>query len=40
MYDYSLHCEKKHYCRYFLHAFITGETLKCHIKDCFNVNGK
>ena len=31
---------KKHYCRYFLHAFITGEILKCYIKDCFNVNGK
>ena len=25
--------EKKHFCRYSLHAFITEETLKRHIKD-------
>ena len=40
MYDYSLHRGRKHFCRYFLHAFITEEILKRHIKDCFKINGK
>ena len=40
MYDHSLHLERKHFCRYCLHAFITGEILKRHIKDCFKINGK
>ena len=39
MYDHSFHCEKKKFCRC-LHAFTTEEILKCHIKDCFKINGK
>ena len=40
MYDHSLHCGRKHFCRYCLHAFITEEILKHHIKNCFKTNGK
>ena len=40
MYDNSLHPERKYFCRYCLHAFITEEILKRHIKDCFKINGK
>ena len=40
MYDHSLHRGRKHFCCYCLHAFITGEILKRHIKDCFKINGK
>ena len=40
MYDRSLYRGRKHFCRYCLHAFITEEILKCHIKDCFKINGK
>ena len=40
MYDHSLHRGRKHFCRYFLHTFITEEILKCHIKDYFEINGK
>ena len=40
MYYYSLHPGKKHFCRYCLHAFITEEILKRHIKDCFTINCK
>ena len=40
MYDHSLHRERKHFCCYCLHAFITEEILKSHIKDCFEINGK
>ena len=40
MYYHSLHCRRKDFCRYCLHASITEEILKCHIKDCFNINGK
>ena len=36
-YDHSLHCGKKHFCRYRLQAFITLEILKRHIKDCFKM---
>ena len=32
--------EKKHFCRYCLQTFSTEEILKCHIKDCFKINGK
>ena len=32
--------ERKHFCCYCLHAFITKEILKLHIKDCFKINGK
>ena len=31
---------KKSFCRYCLHAFITEEIVKRHIKDCFKINGK
>ena len=40
MYDHSLHRGRKLFCRYCLHAFITEEILKPHIKDCFKINGK
>ena len=40
MYDHTLHRGKKHFCRYCLQAFRTVEKLKCHIKDCFKINGK
>ena len=36
MYDHS---ERKIFC-YCLQAFSTEEILKCHIEDCFKVNGK
>ena len=32
--------EKKQFCHYFLQAFITAETLKCHIQDYFKINGR
>ena len=40
MYDHLLHLGRKHFCRYCLQAFRTAEKLKCHIKDCFKINGK
>ena len=40
MYNHTLHRRKKYYCRYGLQAFGTEEILKCHIKDCFKINGK
>ena len=40
MYDPTLHCGRKHFCRYCLQAFKTEEKLKCHIKDYFKINGK
>ena len=40
MYDHWLHCGRNHFCRYCLHAFITEEILKRHIKDCLEINGK
>ena len=40
MYDHSWHRGKKHFCRYCLHAFITEDILKRHIKYSFKVNGK
>ena len=40
MYDHLLHRGRKHFCCYCLHAFITEEILKRHIKDCFKINGK
>ena len=33
--DHSLHHRRKHFCCYCLHAFITKEILKRHIKDYF-----
>ena len=40
MYDHSSHRGRKYFCRYFLHAFVTEEVLKRHIKDSFKINGK
>ena len=40
VYDHPIHRGRKHFCHYFLHVFITEETLKRHIKVCFKVNGK
>ena len=40
MYDHLLHRGRKHFCCYCLHAFITEQILKRHIKDCFKINGK
>ena len=40
MYGHTLHRGRKHFCRYCLQAFSTEEILKCHVKDCFNINGK
>ena len=40
IYDHSLHRGRKHFYRYCLHAFITEEISKRHIKDCFEINGK
>ena len=37
MYDHSLHCGRKHFCRYCFNAFITEETLKRHIKIAFKL---
>ena len=40
IYEHSLDRVRKQFCRYCLHAFITNEILKCHIKDCFKNNSK
>ena len=40
MCNHTLHRRKKHFCRYWLRDFSTEEILKCHIKDCFKINGK
>ena len=40
VYDHTLHCRRKHGCRYCLQSFRTDEILKRHIKDCFEINGK
>ena len=40
MYDHTLHRGRKPFCCYCLQAFSTEELLKCHIKDCFKINGK
>ena len=40
MYDHIQHGGRKHFCRYCLEAFSTKEILKCHINDCFKINGK
>ena len=31
---------RKHFYRNCLHAFVTDEILKCHIKQCFQINDK
>ena len=40
MFDHTLHDRRERFCRYCLQAFRTAEKLKCHIKDCFEINGK
>ena len=40
MYDHTLNCGRKNFCRYCLQAFSTEEILKSHIKDCLKINGK
>ena len=40
MYDHSLHRGRKYFCRYCLHASITEEILKLHIKNWFKINCK
>ena len=40
MYDHTLHRRRKHFSCFCLQAFRTAEKLKCHIKDCFKINGK
>ena len=40
MYNHTLHHRKKHFCCYCLQAFSTEEILKCHIEDCFKIDGK
>ena len=38
MYDHSLHCGRKHFCR--KHAFITEEISERYIKNFFKINSK
>ena len=38
MYDHTSHHGRKHFC-YCLQAFSAEQLLKCHIKDCFKING-
>ena len=38
MYDHTLHCGRKYFCCYCLHAFVREEILKRHIKVCFKIN--
>ena len=40
MYDHSLHRERKHFCRYCLHALITEEIFRRHMIVFFKINGK
>ena len=40
MYDYSLHCVRKHFCRYCLYALIREEILMRPFKDSLQINGK
>ena len=40
MYDLLLHCGRKKFCHYCLHASTTEEILKRDIKDCFKINAK
>ena len=40
MYDHTIHWGRKQFCCYCLQAFSTEEILKCHINDCFKINGK
>ena len=40
VHDHTLHRGRKHFCYYCLQAFSAEEILKCHVKDCFKINGK
>ena len=40
MFHHILHHQRKHFCCYCLQVFSTEEILKCHLKDCFEFNGK
>ena len=40
MYDHILQCERKHFCRSYLQAFIIENILNCHMKDYFKIDGK
>ena len=40
VYDHTLHPGRKHFCRYCLEAFSAEKTLKCHVKDSFEINSK
>ena len=40
MYNHTLHHRKKHFYCYCLQAFSTEEILKCHVEDCFKIDGK
>ena len=40
MNDHTLPRGRKHFCCYCLQGFSTKEILKCHVNDCFKVNGK
>ena len=40
VFDHTLHRGRKHFHCYCLQAFSAEEALKCHVKDCFKINGK
>ena len=40
LHDHTLHSGRKHFCCYCLQAFSTEKILKCHLKDCYKINGK
>ena len=37
MYDYTLHCERKYFCRYCLKAFSAEKIIKSHIKTALKL---
>ena len=40
MYDYTLHLRKKTFLSLLFTRFKTADVLKCHVDDCFKINGK
>ena len=40
MCDHTLQRGRKHFYRCWLQAFSSEEISKCHMKDCFKINGK
>ena len=40
MYDYTLNCGRKYFGHCFLQGLRRADVLRCHIKDCFKINGK